>query len=428
MPRERTESDRSTGITEADRKAVGVEGPHERKSASGAFRAIACRVALAAVSVMVSLVVLELSARIYVATFSGPRSQYDYRKMRPEPYADADYFSKAFIKESYHQPGKWKHPEHTNLIVPSDYSGKYFHVTDGKRVTCFQPEKHDNTVYLFGGSTVYNSEVPDDLTIASWLQKLFNEHFPNKYIVRNYGATSVTTIQQLERLKTLTSFQPGDIVVFYDGVNDINQGVFYANPGKTIVQRNRQTIAEMSFLTRVRFSLSYRTMLGRLFLDPIDYDEPKYLSDMVLMGRLLDTMESRFKETIQTAYRYSTENQALFFHFLQPHLFSDEVFSDYERRLRRNPYLIPRGIEKSFTMGYPRLRNVAAQLAQDINSVDLTDILNERLSGEEYFLDSVHVTHKANQIIATHIFRSISEVLSATDASVLQENHSATIH
>ena len=379
------------------------------RSAPGAFKAIACRVALAGASVGIVLAVLEGGARLYLAVFCGPRTHQDYRKTRPEPYADADYFSKAFVEGSFRQPGKWKYPKGTNLIIPGDYSSEYFNVVDGKRVTSFQPKESENTVFLFGGSTVYNAEVPDHLTIASWLQRFFNEHYPNKYMVENYGVTSVATIQQLERLKTLTSFRPGDIIVFYDGVNEVYQGVFYANPGQTIVERNRLSIRDLSFLNRVRLFVVYRSRFAWLFLNPINYDEPEYLSDTAFMDGLLEAMESRFKKTIREAHDYATEHHALFFHFLQPHLYSDEVLSGYEKRLSQNPYLVPRGIEKSFAMGYPRLRMAAKQLSHDIHSVDLTDILNERPAQEEYFLDSAHVTHEANRIIAAHIFRSIEE-------------------
>src|SRR5262249_17873759 len=92
---------------------------------------------------------------------------------------------------------------------------------------------------LIGSSTVYNAEVPDDLTIASCLQGLINSQTGGGLEVLNYGASGVKASQQLERLRTL-ELRPEDIVVFYDGTADAMQGVFYANFDGWIVGENRK--------------------------------------------------------------------------------------------------------------------------------------------------------------------------------------------
>ena len=373
-------------------------------------------------TIVILFVVLELFARLYASVFSLPRTHYDYRKQQPEPYVDAAYFSKEFVDESFRQPGGWKYPKNTRLIIPNDYHGTHFNILDGKRSTDFQPDRHENAVYLFGGSTIYNSEVPDSLTVASQLQLLFNKHYPGKYIVENYGTTTVTTVQQLERLKTLSSFRHDDIVVFYDGVNDIYQSIFYANPEETMIQRNRRSAKELSFINRAMLYLSNRSRLIQLFFDPINRSEPEHLSDAAFANRLLDSMKSRFKKAIKEAHDYSIKNNASFFHYLQPHLYSDKVFSKYEKNLCQNYYIVPKGIEKSFSMGRPVLQNATMELAEGINSIDLTDILNERPQNEEYFLDSVHVNHMANEIIAKHIFSSIRNIVGDTSINRSKDN------
>ncbi len=385
-------------------------------------REIAFRFTTPILSIVILLTVLELFAGSYISAFSLPQTHYDYRKEQPEPYTDAAYFSKEFINESFRQPAGWKYPKNTRLIIPNDYHGTHFNIIDGKRSTDFQPNRHENSVYLFGGSTIYNSEVPDSLTIASQLQLLFNKHYPSKYIVENYGTTSVTTVQQLERLKTLSSFRPDDIVIFYDGVNDISQGIFYANPVETMIQRNRRSVKELSLINKIMLYLYNKSKLVKLFFDPINRSEPEHLSDAIFINQLLDSMKSRFKKAIKEARDYSIKNKARFFHFLQPHLYSDEVFSKYEKQLRLNYYIIPKGIEKSFSIGYPALQNATIELSKVTNSIDLTDTLNERPHDEEYFLDSVHVNHKANEILAKYIFSSIHSIIGATAINMLNDN------
>ena len=162
--------------------------------------------------------VLELFSWFYIKHFSIPTNSFDFRMSCPKPYKNAEFFSQEFIRESFFQPGGWNISEKTGDISPKDFSGRYFNTSNGIRKTSFQPEKFENTVYLFGDSTVYGSEVPDEYTIASQLQMLFSEFIPGKYIVMNYGITSFTTDKQLKMLKTVDGLKEGDIVIFYEGI------------------------------------------------------------------------------------------------------------------------------------------------------------------------------------------------------------------
>ncbi len=358
-------------------------------------------------AIAIFLSALELCARLYLEVFALPRRDYDYRKKQPAPYKNAPYFSREFISESFKQPGGWQYPKGTRLIIPNDYSGTYFNVRNGTRVTAFQPEKFENTVYLFGGSTIYNAEVPDDLTIASQLQLFFKAHYGDRFIVQNYGTTTVTVAQQLERLKALV-LKPKDIVVFYDGVNDIYQGLFYASPEETMIERNRRAAAEVSPARRVLFALYARgekwSSLVRLCCDPTNRSVPPHFADAAFLDQLLVSLKLRYKQTIEAAAARATKSQAKFYHFLQPHLFASNTFSEYEKQLLQNHYIVPRGLKEAFQKGYPALKAAIRQLPETIPSYDLTEILNKRPSDSEYFLDSCHVNHEANRVIAAAIF------------------------
>ncbi len=380
----------------------------------------AFRVIVPILSISLLIVVLELFARLYFTGFVLPMSYEDFRKKQPAPYQDAPYFSQEFIAESFEQPGGWQFPEGTRLIIPNDYKGKFFNVVNGRRMTAFQPEKYENTVYLFGGSTIYNSEVPDSLTIASQLQRLLKRNYGDRYVVRNYGTTTVTITQQLERLRALL-LEPGDIIVFYDGVNDIYQGLFYADPDETMIETNRRTVGKMSFLQKFILSVHKRfsgtiAIVG-LFLDPVDRDLPPHLSDSAFMHELLVSMKYRYKKAIEEAHDYSNQSGALFIHFLQPHLFADNRFTEYEKELYQNFYIVHRGMDVVFERGYPELETAIRELPGFINSYDLTGIFNDRPENVEYFLDTCHVNHEGNKIIAENIFNALQEIISTDDQS-----------
>ena len=372
------------------------------------------RVLAPLLSVAILLGVLELCARLYLTVFGLPRTPYDYRKKQPAPYKNASYFSREFILESFKQPGGWQFPKGTRLIIPNDYAGRYFNVRDGIRVTAFQPGNFENTVYLFGGSTVYGSEVPDHLTIASQLQLLFKTHHGNRFIVRNYGTTTVTVTQQLERLKTLL-LQPGDIVIFYDGVNDVYQGLFYASPEETMIERNRRAVSEMGAVRRGLLALhrgaARLSSLVTLCCDPTNRNLPSHFSDPALIDELVASLELRYKKTIEASAAYTAKSQAKFYHFLQPQLFASEMFTAYEEQLLQNHHVVPKGTKEAFQKGYPALKAAIRELAETIRSHDLSGVLNRRPGNREYYLDVCHVNHEANRIIADAVIEHVRKDL-----------------
>jgi hypothetical protein len=355
------------------------------------------------------LLILEVCSKVYLQFI--PQTHYDFRKSHPPPYRNASYFSQKFIEESFIQPGGWHYPEGTRLVIPHDYSGTYFNVRNGIRVTQNQPERYDNAIYLFGGSTIYCSEVPDEYTVASQLQMLSRNLFQDRYIVHNYGTTAATVAQQLERLRTI-SLDPGDIVVFYDGINDIVQSIFYASPGETMVERNRRALAELSSVHRAIYNFhkraSKQSALVQLFMDPTDRALAKHYADTAQIAKLVEALKGGYKSSIEDAADYTMGHGGNFYHFLQPHIFARKTHSSYENRILKNKFITPKGVKKAFEIGHPALQDVVRELlSNNIMSYDLSLVLNKPSSGKEYFLDCAHVNHEANRIIAVAIFNRI---------------------
>ena len=371
---------------------------------------IAIELFLVLASVVLCLLFVEFGARGYVKMFMPPQTLYDYRLSSPLPYRGASYYSKEFIEESFRQPDGWQFPDGTRLIIPNDFHGKYFNVVDGKRITVGQPDVSENTIYVFGGSTIYNSEVPDDLTIPSFLQRLFSSNYGDRFKVENLGTTTVTTAQQLERLKTI-NLKPNDIVVFYDGVNDVLQGVYQANPEETMVETNRRIISEMGAGQRLLFYvfnwLQRRSTFVKIFFDPYTHEGPEHLKDKELVNILLAGMGKRYQGNIMAAASYAAAHDVLFFHFLQPQLFSKNGHSKYEKELMNNKYIVHAGTEYSFRAGYKVLKDVQGKFVSLFPNFDVSNALDDQSQNDEYYLDFCHVEDKANEKIARVIFERI---------------------
>ena len=338
------------------------------------------------------LLALELGTRLLVETHSDHRS---FRLTRPAPYRDAPYFSREFIEEAFTQPGGWKTPPGTNLLLPNDYNGKYFHVENGIRRTTDTPPGTDRSIFLFGGSTMYNSEVPDNYTIASYLQRKLVAGGYKSYRVVNLGVTSVNTNQQLERLR-ITDISNGDIVIFYDGVNEVIQGVLYGNAGNTIVNRDRNRPVWQKIL----YKIANHSALARYTLDRVIKN---YTIDD-LDARIRQTV-SRYRKNIEAAEQYTRARGARFLHFLQPNLFTLARPGEYENNLQKFE-IIPIQAEKAFRSTYPYLVDfVKERSGQGHAEFDLTGVFDTL--DKPVYLDFCHVNHVAHAAIADALFAAL---------------------
>jgi [citrate (pro-3S)-lyase] ligase len=98
-----------------------------------------------------------------------------------------------------------------------DTRTKHVNTVGGNRRTVGQPKQFDRSVFLVGGCGVFGFAARDEGTIASRLQALFNEQFPNeRVIVHNYGyylaQEDTTTFEELKIMNALP-VKPGDIVI-----------------------------------------------------------------------------------------------------------------------------------------------------------------------------------------------------------------------
>lgn len=100
-----------------------------------------------------------------------------------------------------------------------DVYGKRVNIRGGHRVTANQPEDYKRTIYLVGGCTVFGVGAADEHTIASFLQDLLNDIFPEQKIcVQNYGfyLAELQDAQSNEELKILNALpvKKDDIVLW----------------------------------------------------------------------------------------------------------------------------------------------------------------------------------------------------------------------
>ena len=148
-----------------------------------------------------------------------------------EPYRNSTYFTPEFWSEklTWANQGsalKYRHQLYGILLDAKDFTGKYLSASDGRRTTTDAPPKLSGRVLLFGGSTMYCHEVPDDKTIASYLQRQLNDRSLN-LAVENYGIGGATVIARIKKLYSLDDLGKNDSVIFLFGDNDFGWRKYY---------------------------------------------------------------------------------------------------------------------------------------------------------------------------------------------------------
>ena len=142
---------------------------------------------------------------------------YHHRVMRNGAYGDKKIIPPALsqydieeVKEMVKIPADYWDNDICKL---SNAYGGLVNVRNGVRKTSNQPEDYEKTVYLFGHESIFGIGSPDDKTIASYLQQLYNEHDYTNIKVENYSNFSGLQYYKMFSLLESIEYKPDDIVV-----------------------------------------------------------------------------------------------------------------------------------------------------------------------------------------------------------------------
>tara|TARA_B110000046_G_scaffold52446_1_gene58624 strand:+ start:309 stop:1559 length:1251 start_codon:yes stop_codon:yes gene_type:complete len=341
------------------------------------------------------ILVFLISIDLVVSLFIERIGHKEFRIQQPQPYVNAEYFSKDFINEAFTQPGGWLLDKTHGGVKPRNFEGKWINVRNNRRVTINKSGNYLRKIYLFGGSTVYNGEVPDTLTIASQLASLGANDF--LYEVVNMGATSIHSNQQFGRLKSEIKLKDGDVVIFYDGVNDVYERIVYENREGYMAGQPKQ---ENFWIKQLRSKSKYSSILHILLSQMIN--NTKEISSTLIKNSIED-----YIKTLGEVNEYAEAHRAYFYHFLQPTIFTKKNLNEYERMLlAKGPPFVTRQSVQAFTSAYPIIENKLDSIEFSYSLTGAFDNLEE-----SPYLDFCHVTHVGNKIIAENIWNRINDEL-----------------
>jgi lysophospholipase L1-like esterase len=254
------------------------------------------------------------------------------------------------------------------------------------------------TVFAFGGSTMWGTGAPDNGTIPAYLQAGLVSVHEQPVCVINFGELAYVSTQSLIRLQALLQTgQVPDLVIFYDGINDVYAAY---QSGQVGVHQNLDEIRavferrERPSTLWLRSTNTFRLLNG--LLSSIQSDEPigpTYKTMGVEAAPLADSIVQVYKQNIQMVAALAQKYGFEYLFFWQPVIaVGDTPWTEHEKTLRAemDPDLVT-----LFELAYENVKETADT---QLNWYDIADVLDGETA--ELWIDEWHVTPVGNERIA----------------------------
>ncbi len=245
---------------------------------------------------------------------------------------------------------------------------------------------------FFGGSTIWGTGVDNNNTIPA----IFDELTDN-YDTINYGERGYTSRQELALLINLINQKKApDIVVFYDGFNDLWIHCNYAITRSLNSHQEEPTLRKLVSNAQTQSALyanlvqPFVTFFQSLAKKRVQADKLGCSTDPKRAQAVADMMLANWSMARQLVSGYGGK----FYAFLQPQLYSGKPRSDYVVLKKKQ-----RGRGSEFKAVYPllqaRISRIKGQWAFDLSGA---------FDGNQpIYVDDVHVAPIGNKIIAEKI-------------------------
>jgi len=327
-----------------------------------------------------------------------------------EMYDDVDYFFKSGICVSFQNAIYFRDPiTGLRTFEPDQHSSVVDINNHGFRGSEISKEKPEDVyrIFMVGGSTVYGLYSSDETAIPGYLQTSFNQvESTRKIEVINTGIPGYTSSDELQLIKTkLIEYDP-DLLIVYDGHNDLMLQAGYTH---TIHHEIKYNFFEYYYKKYFSF---YRT--------PYVFDEinkninkeifPQQANPAQYMWEsnyIPGKKSSIWKNNILQICELGNENDIDVVYILQPFLITgNKTKSDFEMKMfqiTKNPKL---GYLEEFEHFLVEFDQLDSSCANTYNLGNIFDNMTETV-----YFDRSHIGYKNNKIVADKIFELTSPMI-----------------
>lgn len=262
-----------------------------------------------------------------------------------------------------------------------DFASPTLNVVDGLRLTVATPPKTSNTVYVLGGSTVFNLHTSDDDTICSKLQRRLNET-ARGWAVKNFGLMGATTQDRVRHFRNAVIshnlLARGDCVFILAGVND-----------STVLARlDRKSVSDLALqaIRRLVLYVQSRSITGALL---------RVLLDRALRQRLLKRFHTDLFTPLRDLRDELLPSGVHLLVILQP--CAVDLRSPQTSEIQR---LLGYDLFQTLLEGR---RLINSNLAEEPWFCDARRVFD--LTSEAVYVDWAHTNRAGNELLAAFLFR-----------------------
>lgn len=339
------------------------------------------------------------------------------RRVLADTYADSSWVNN--YQEEYSRSGvlQWRPYVYWRRMP---YHGNYINIdADGLRLTTSteaapQESRPPLKIFLFGGSTMWGSGVRDAFTIPSIVAKELQGKGVAAEVV-NFGENGyVSTQEVITLLLQLRKGQRPDLVIFYDGVNDVYSAYQQRVAGLPQNEFNREREFNLShpdnltrrtrmFLRDVASSLSTVRFTRGLFRRTGILAAADSLPDRAPESEALaQNVLATYQGNIEIVKALSEHYHFNYIFYWQPTIFQKTNLTTYELRRRAEM----QGIERFVQLTYGDVQQSGLAEGRENSFHDLSLIFAD--VREPIYIDFCHIGESGNEVIAK---RMVSDIL-----------------
>ena len=295
------------------------------------------------------------------------------------------------------------------------FSGKYINVDRNGRRATWNQDRVDSPgsvrLAVFGGSTTWGTGARDEFTIPSYISKMLAEKYPHRFSVVNYGQDGyVSTQEVITLLREIQMDRKPDIAVFYDGYNETFTAMQAGAAGIPMNEYNR--MREFNILHPSRARDFYFEVLSRTNTFQLIKGLRASLSPDVVADPLADKNTEALARDVVRVYSTNVESAAaiaeqygVMTHFYwQPSVYNKASPTEPEQSIIH--------ATEQFAGLYKRVQEMMREnhrVTARSNFRDISNILDGY--SRTAFIDTVHVTELANELVARAIVEGLTDTL-----------------
>ncbi|WP_133511308.1 SGNH/GDSL hydrolase family protein [Candidatus Thiosymbion oneisti] len=389
---------------------------------------------------LILIIVCELGLRLALTTRDRlmdrqppTEGEYENRLVQADAYRDA-----AWVHEYFKERNKARRSVWSPYVYwqGAPHRSRYINTNQNGLRATWNPPTRDGAndpppvrVFTFGGSTMWGWGARDDYTIASHLSKLLHAKGYRAEVTNHGQFGYVSTQEAIALLRCIQRGDVPDIVLFYDGIND----VFSAHQNGAAGIPMNEVVRRAEF----RLSLSWRPkQLARI------YGRGFLIKNLWGFHRLVTGLQHRIRpqasphtgsqvpvlsdEVVRQAVRVYQTNLTLVeslgrgygfdpLFYWQPIIFSkrhrspwEEILAGFAFSTKQAYDTIYRRVRQSESLNsHPRFRNISA-LFDD--------------SGEPYYVDQFHhLSEAGNRRVAAAIADDVIELIEQRRAAAKEK-------